>query len=97
MEDMAETDVVTVGGLRKTYGNRVVVDRLDLDVPAGETVRLAGADGAGKTTTVECIQGLGRPDAGLRGNRGDEPRRPGPLLEPLLFVRTQNATSRGAS
>src|SRR5262249_11995794 len=42
MEDMAKTDVVTVRGLRKTYGNLVVVDRLDLDVPAGEIVGLAG-------------------------------------------------------
>jgi energy-coupling factor transporter ATP-binding protein EcfA2 len=85
MEDMAKTDVVTVRGLRKTYGNLVVVDRLDLDVPAGEIVGLAGADGAGKTTTVECIQGVRRPDAGLLGILGDEPRRVGPLLETFLF------------
>jgi len=52
-----------VRGLRKAYGNRVVVDSLDLDVPAGEIVGLIGANGAGKTTTVECIQGLRKPDA----------------------------------
>src|SRR5262249_26319840 len=75
MEDMAKTDVVTVRGLRKTYGNLVVVDRLDLDVPAGEIVGLAGTDGAGKTTTVECIQGLRRPDAGLLGILADEGHR----------------------
>ena len=51
-------------GLRKAYGNRVVVDGLDLDVPTGEIVGLIGANGAGKTTTVECIQGLRRPDGG---------------------------------
>jgi ABC-2 type transport system ATP-binding protein len=55
---MAEFDVVTVRGLRKTYGSRVVVDRLDLDVHAGEIPGLTGANGAGKTTTVECVQGL---------------------------------------
>ena len=54
---MNTTDVVTVRGLRKAYGNRVVVDGLDLDVPAGEIVGLIGANSAGKTTTVECIQG----------------------------------------
>ncbi len=61
---MSEPDVVTVRGLRKAYGSRVVVDDVDLDVHAGEIVALIGANGAGKTTTVECIQGLGRPDAG---------------------------------
>ena len=61
---MRETDVVTVRGLRKSYGARAVVDGLDLDVKAGEIVGLVGANGAGKTTTVECVQGLRRPDAG---------------------------------
>ena len=55
---------MTVRGLRKAYGTRVVVHELDLDVRAGEIVGLAGANGAGKTTTVECIQGLRSPDAG---------------------------------
>jgi ABC-2 type transport system ATP-binding protein len=61
---MNESDVVTVRGLRKAYGDRVVVDGLDLDARAGEVVGLIGANGAGKTTTVECIQGLRRPDSG---------------------------------
>jgi ABC-2 type transport system ATP-binding protein len=61
---MTISDVVTVRGLCKAYGERVVVDGLDLDVGAGEIVGLIGANGAGKTTTVECIQGLRRPDAG---------------------------------
>src|SRR6266480_405159 len=70
---MRNTDVVTVRGLRKAYGNRVVVDGLDLDVPAGEIVGLIGANGAGKTTTVECIQGLRRPDAGQLRVLGYDP------------------------
>ncbi|HEX4657389.1 MAG TPA: ABC transporter ATP-binding protein [Streptosporangiaceae bacterium] len=61
---MSESNVVTVRGLRKRYGDRTVVDAVDLDVAAGEIVGLIGANGAGKTTTVECIQGLRRPDAG---------------------------------
>ena len=62
---MTSSLIVTVRGLRKPYGDRVVVDALDLDVPAGEIVGLIGANGAGKTTTVECIQGLRRPDGGV--------------------------------
>src|SRR6202043_4015265 len=61
---MNKPQVVTVRGLRKSYGTRMVVDGPDLDVAAGEIVGLIGANGAGKTTTVECIQGLRRPDAG---------------------------------
>ena len=61
---MDKPQVVTVRGLRKSYGSRTVVDGLDLDVPAGEIVGLIGANGAGKTTTVECIQGLRKLNSG---------------------------------
>src|SRR5262249_47810123 len=64
IENMSDRGVVTVRGLRKTYGKRVVVDGVDLTVHPGEIVGLVGANGAGKTTTVGCIQGLRRPDAG---------------------------------
>jgi ABC-2 type transport system ATP-binding protein len=67
--------VVTVRGLRKSYGGRLVLDGLDLDVHAGEIVGLIGANGAGKTTTVECLQGLRRPDAGHLEVLGCDPWR----------------------
>jgi ABC-2 type transport system ATP-binding protein len=70
---MTEFEAVTVRGLRKAYGTRVVVDGLDLDVHAGEILGLAGANGAGKTTTVECIQGLRRPDSGTLRVLGFDP------------------------
>ena len=53
---MSEADAVVVRGLVKAYADRRVVDGLDLDVAAGEMVGLIGANGAGKTTAVECIQ-----------------------------------------
>jgi ABC-2 type transport system ATP-binding protein len=61
---MSDNDVVNVRGLVKRYGERRVVDGLDLDVAKGEIVGLIGANGARKATTVECLQGLRRPDAG---------------------------------
>lgn len=58
--------IVDVRGLRKTYGSTVAVDHLDLEVEDGEIFGILGPNGSGKTTTVECIAGLRRPDAGVR-------------------------------
>ena len=88
---MSERDVVTVRGLRKTYGTRVVVDGLDLDVRAGEIVGLIGANGAGKTTTVECIQGLRRPDAGSLRVLGYDPVTQAAQLRPLIGSQLQDS------
>jgi ABC-type multidrug transport system ATPase subunit len=56
--------MLTVSGLTKSFGGRHVLDRLDLHIDAGESVGLLGANGSGKTTTLRCIMGLARPDAG---------------------------------
>jgi ABC-2 type transport system ATP-binding protein len=88
---MDKTQVVTVRGLRKAYGNRVVVDGLDLDVPAGEIVGLIGANGAGKTTTVECIQGLRKPDAGTLRVLGYDPVTQAEELRPLIGSQLQDS------
>jgi ABC-2 type transport system ATP-binding protein len=91
MEHMTEPDVVTVRGLRKAYGPRVVVHNLDLDVRAGEIVGLVGANGAGKTTTVECIQGLRRPDAGSLTVLGYDPVTQAAQLRPLIGSQLQDS------
>lgn len=91
IEGMSELDVVTVRGLRKTYGTRVVVDGLDLDVHAGEIVGLIGANGAGKTTTVECIQGLRRPDAGTLRVLGLDPVTQAEQLRRLVGSQLQDS------
>ncbi|MBZ5556969.1 MAG: ABC transporter ATP-binding protein [Acidobacteriia bacterium] len=56
--------MLALEGLTKSYGSRRVLDGLDLRVEAGESVALLGANGSGKTTTLRCIVGLARPDAG---------------------------------
>ncbi len=89
--DMSETEVVRVRGLRKSYGGRVVVDNVDLDVAAGEIVGLIGANGAGKTTTVECLQGLRRPDAGTLRVLGLDPTTQAEALRPRLGSQLQDS------
>jgi ABC-2 type transport system ATP-binding protein len=56
---------VEVRGLRKAYGPLVAVDDVSFVVEAGEIFGILGGNGAGKTTAIECVQGLRRPDAGL--------------------------------
>jgi ABC-2 type transport system ATP-binding protein len=51
-------------GLRKTFGDVVAVDGLDLEVARGECFGLLGPNGAGKTTTIEICEGLTTADAG---------------------------------
>ncbi|MGH3756759.1 ABC transporter ATP-binding protein [Actinophytocola sp.] len=61
------TDVValTISGLRKTYDNgKLAIDDLSLEVEQGEVLSLLGPSGCGKTTTLKCIAGLERADAG---------------------------------
>jgi ABC-2 type transport system ATP-binding protein len=84
-------EVVLVRNLRKSYGERVVVDRLDLDVHAGEVVGLIGANGAGKTTTVECIQGLRRPDAGTLRVLGCDPVRQPERVRTMIGSQLQDS------
>lgn len=82
---------MTVRGLRKVYGGRVVVDDLDLDVGAGEVVGLIGANGAGKTTTVECLQGLRQHDAGTVRVLGLDPLRDADRLRPMIGAQLQDS------
>ncbi len=58
------TPVLECAGLTKTYGRHLAVDSLDLEVAPGEIFGILGANGAGKTTSVECAQGIRRPDRG---------------------------------
>ncbi|HZR23020.1 MAG TPA: ABC transporter ATP-binding protein [Vicinamibacterales bacterium] len=56
--------MVTLTGVTKSFGGRTVLAGLDLRIAAGESVALLGANGSGKTTTLRCVVGLARPDAG---------------------------------
>jgi ABC-2 type transport system ATP-binding protein len=55
---------ITAAGLRKSFGDKLVLDGIDFQVPAGSVFGLLGPNGAGKTTTVHILSTLIRADAG---------------------------------
>src|ERR1700759_2479327 len=55
---------ISVRGLRKSFGRKLVLDGIDLDCRSGESVVVIGGSGTGKSVLVKCILGLLRPDAG---------------------------------
>jgi ABC-2 type transport system ATP-binding protein len=57
--------MIRVEGLRKSFGDVRAVDGVDLHVERGEILVLLGQNGAGKSTTLRCLGGILRPDAGL--------------------------------
>src|ERR1700724_4225628 len=76
--DHATRTAVSVNGLRKAYGKKVVLDGVDLAIDEGEVFALLGPNGAGKTTIVRILSTLIPADAGtaivmgydLRGQAG---------------------------
>jgi ABC-2 type transport system ATP-binding protein len=58
------SSAIAVSGLRKAFGDKTVLDGIDLDVPAGTVFSLLGPNGAGKTTTVNVLTTLVKADAG---------------------------------
>ncbi len=58
------TAAIVATGLRKSFGENVVLDGIDLDVPAGTVFALLGPNGAGKTTIVKILSTLIAADAG---------------------------------
>jgi phospholipid/cholesterol/gamma-HCH transport system ATP-binding protein len=55
---------ISLKGVRKQFGEKVVLDGVDLDIMPGESVVIIGGSGSGKSVTLKCILGLLTPDAG---------------------------------
>lgn len=68
-------NVILTSDLTKTYGDFVAVDRLNLEVAAGEVFGLLGPNGAGKTTTILMLLGLTEPTSGSVRVLGLDPAR----------------------
>ena len=55
---------IEIRGLTKAFGQKVAVDRINLDIPSGSFYGLVGRNGAGKTTTISMVTGMLKPNEG---------------------------------
>ncbi len=69
--------VISIRGLRKSYGDVEAVRGIDLEVRRGEVFAFLGPNGAGKTTTVEILEGYRKRSAGEVSVLGEDPERAG--------------------
>ncbi len=68
----ATEPVIRVEGLRKSFGDHVVLRDIDLTVNPGQVVTIIGASGSGKSTLLRCLNLLETPDAGHVWFRGKD-------------------------
>jgi ABC-2 type transport system ATP-binding protein len=100
--------VISIRGLRKSYGDLEALRGIDLDVRRGEVFAFLGPNGAGKTTTVEILEGYRRRDGGEVSVLGEDPQSAGRAwrerigivlqscrLDPYLSVRESIALYAG--
>ncbi|MGN0348498.1 MAG: ABC transporter ATP-binding protein [Roseburia sp.] len=66
---------IHVEKLSKSYGNRLAIDNISLSVECGTVFGLLGANGAGKSTTMECILGTRTADSGTVTVLGYDPKK----------------------
>jgi len=87
-----ESASLTLHGVRKAFGANLVLENVDLTVPAGMTTALVGPSGGGKTVLLKCAAGLLRPDAGQVDLLGEtNVRHWGPLRHRIGVLFQRNA------
>ena len=79
MNSPSTEPVVSLAGVRFSYGSRVILDDLNLDIAAGESIALVGRSGAGKSTLLKLINRLLLPDAGTVRVQGRDTREWDPI------------------
>lgn len=57
-------NILSVNEVKKSFGDKTVIDHVNLSLDKGELVSLLGVSGAGKTTLFNCISGIDAPDSG---------------------------------
>jgi phospholipid/cholesterol/gamma-HCH transport system ATP-binding protein len=78
---------IRVRGLKKSFGKKVVLNGIDLDLSAGESFVVIGGSGTGKSVLIKCILGLVKPDAGSIKIDGQE-------IVGLSYARQQEALDK---
>jgi len=81
--------IVSVKDFRKRYGETVAVDGITFDVRRGEIFALLGPNGSGKTSTLESLEGLRKPDGGSLSVSGIDPSRQPRKLAGVIGVQLQ--------
>lgn len=61
---MSEENKIEIRNLHKSFGKKIVLDGIDLDIRKGESLVVIGGSGTGKSVLIKCIQGLLRPEEG---------------------------------
>lgn len=82
-------------GLRMRYGQRDVLDGLDLEVRRGELFALLGPNGAGKSTTIEILEGYRRRSGGSVEVLGTDPERDVPAWRARIGIVLQSSRDHG--
>ncbi len=85
------TTSISVRQLTKRYGDVLAVDAISFEVAAGEVFGLLGPNGSGKTTTLECVEGLRTATAGSISVCGADPGRDPGRVASLIGVQLQAA------
>ncbi len=83
--------MVSVRSFRKCYGKTVAVEDVSFEVSRGEIFALLGPNGSGKTSTLESLEGLRRPDGGTLAVAGIDPTRQPRRLANLIGVQLQTS------
>jgi len=90
---MDETRLALVtSGLRRSFGDLVAVDGIDLRVPEGSLYGFLGPNGAGKSTTIKCLTGLLKPSGGTMRILGLDP-----LADPVAGISTTTTSASSGS
>jgi phospholipid/cholesterol/gamma-HCH transport system ATP-binding protein len=66
------TPKIQLTGVRKAFGEKIVLDGIDYTLPEGESLVVIGGSGSGKSVLLKCILGILRPDAGSIKIDGEE-------------------------
>ncbi|MFL5844422.1 MAG: ATP-binding cassette domain-containing protein [Solirubrobacteraceae bacterium] len=92
---MSHPNAIEAVGLTKRYGEKIALDRFDLDVPRGSVCSILGPNGAGKTTAVRLLTTLTEPDGGTARVAGHDIRTDPVSVRRSMGLAAQDATIDG--